>query len=217
MTIPTWLCRWAYLPILMIHFGSCSLFVYLAVNHMILSHDNFPIGYIVVIELLSVLTFWPFESLHRCAQSPLLLKFALLIYFKYLPRQFISILESIRWKESHCVSHVIDYNVMCLIWHGTILYSVLLMWRICTMTSDWSRNLFLNESFRILLVFGWKKKIICHKKYVYSMSISQGLLTNCLCHRSHSAFKRFTDISIMAFKRVWQNDCCAAFGSQTST
>lgn len=127
---------------------------------------------------LDLLTIWVFTQM--CSQSPFLLKFALLIYFKYLPRQFISILESIRWKESHCVNHVIDYNVMCLIWHGTILHSVLLVCRICTMTSDWSRNLFLKESFAILLVFG-KKKIICHKKYVYSMSISQGLLTNSLC------------------------------------
>jgi len=29
----------------------------LPVNHMILSHDNLPIGYIVVIEFFSVLTF----------------------------------------------------------------------------------------------------------------------------------------------------------------
>lgn len=104
---------------------------------------------------LDLLTIWVFTQM--CSQSPFLLKFALLIYFKYLPRQFISILESIRWKESHCVNHVIDYNVMCLIWHGTILHSVLLVCRICTMTSDWSRNLFLKESFAILLVFGKKK------------------------------------------------------------
>lgn len=123
-----------------------------------------------------------------------------------LLRQFF-ILELIRWKESHRVNHVIDYNVMCLIWHGTILYSVLLVCRICTMTSDWSRNLFLKESFAILLVFGRKKNHM-PQKVCYNMPISQGLLTNCLC------VIRSTDISIMAFKRVWQTDCCASFGSQ---
>ncbi len=70
--------------------------------------------------------------------------------FKYLPRLFISMLETFRWKGSHCVmSSVITSSVW---FRMALLLWVFCSCAECTMTIDWPRNLFLYELFVILLV-----------------------------------------------------------------
>jgi len=61
------------------------------------------------------------------------------------------------------------------------------------MTSDWSRNLFLFFSYAPKSVF---------------TAFQSGFANNMfVCHMNHPAFKRFTNISVMAFKRVQRLFC----------
>jgi len=95
---------------------------------------------------------------------------------------------------------------MCLIWHGTFLYSVLLLMQ--NMYHDqWLVKEFIFE--RIICHFiGFRNIFLSYAPKRVFTAFQSGFANNMfVCHMNHPAFKRFTNISVMAFKRVQRLFC----------